>query len=223
MDESGDLGFCPQSSKSYAIGYVIMTSATPHFIRNKCCRLLHKINDRLSKNSKISEFKFSADSEETRLKFFDLIGSFNIDAGVVAIRKDSVKAHLKTEPNVLYNYLTVHHVVPVIIRNYLKSTMPINRIKFTIDKSLSRVNREKFNYYFDQQISSVKWKEQFRADILADIEHQNSQNDVCLQIADYIAGSTFRKTEYADDHYYNIVRNKIKYRDKWDWNGKINW
>jgi len=223
MDESGDLGFGSHASRSYAIGYVIMTASTPHFIRNKCCRLLRKVNTQLKPNSKISEFKFSNDSEETRLKFFRLISSFTIDAGVVAIMKDSVKANLKGEPNILYNYLTVHHVVPVIIRHYLKSTMPMNRIKFTIDRSLSRVNRDKFNYYFDKEISWIKRKEEFRSDILAEIEHENSQNDVCLQIADYVAGAVREKTERNDNNYYDIIKTKIKYKDKWDWNGKISW
>jgi len=223
MDEAGDLGFSFRSSQSYVIGYVITTSHTPHFIRNKCCRLLRKVNSRLKNNKKISEFKFSVDSDYTRLKFCNLISSLGIDAGVIAIRKDSVKDGLKTEPNILYNYLTVHHVVPVIIRNYLKSTMPVNRIRFKIDKSLSRVNQDKFNYYFENEISFIRRREGFKADVLAEIDHENSHNDVCLQIADYIAGSVFRRIEHLDSKFYDIIKNKIKYREKWDWNEKFTW
>lgn len=223
MDEAGDLGFSPKSSQSYVIGYVIMTTATPHFIRHKTCRLLQNINKRLKTRSKISEFKFSADSHETRMKFLELIGSFNIDLGAVAIRKDSVKADLKENPNILYNYLAVHYVTPIAVRNYLKPFMPLNRIKFKIDRSLSRTDRKLFNEYYDKTVSYIKWKEGFKDDILAEIEHENSLNDVCLQIADYVAGSVFKKTERDDPTYYDLIKGRIKYRDKWDWNSKISW
>lgn len=149
MDESGDLGFSPKSSISYTIGYVIMPTSTPHFVRNKCCRLLKKVNMQLKANKKLSEFKFSNDSHDTRLKFLGLIKSLDIDIGVVAVMKDSVKDHLKENPNVLYNYLAVHYVAPVIVSNYLKSFMPLNRIKFVIDRSLSKQARDRFDYYFD--------------------------------------------------------------------------
>lgn len=182
-----------------------------------------KSEHQLSESLKISEFKFSNDSYQTRLKFFDLINSFQIDAGAVAIRKDSVSASLRDNPNILYNYLAVHHIVPVLIQNYLKSRMPINRIKFIIDKSLTRVNRNRFNDYYDSSISVIRRKEDFNADILAEIAHVNSHDDVCLQIADYVAGAVFHMTEMNDRQYYDIINQKIKYREKWDWHGKICW
>lgn len=223
MDEAGDLGFSEKSTQSYVIGYVIMTTATPHFIRHKSCRLLQNVNKALKTKSKISEFKFSNDSHETRMKFLELITSFSIDLGAVAIRKDSVKPDLKEKPNVLYNYLAVHYVTPIAIKNYLKAFMPINRIKFKIDRSLSKTDRELFNQYYDKTVSYIRWKEGFKNDILAEIEHENSLNDVCLQIADYVAGSVFRKMERADSSYYDLIKTGIKYRDKWDYYNKLSW
>jgi signal recognition particle GTPase len=223
MDEAGDLGFKSTSSCCCVIAYVIVPSATPHYIRNKSCRLLHKLNQKLQANRKISEFKFSRDYEETRIKFLKLIDSFGLDAGVVVVRKDSVKRDLQDYPVILYNYLAVNYVVPIIVENYLKSTYPTNRIKFKIDRSLSKSDRAKFNEYFDEKISWIKRQQGFKNDIFAEIEHENSQNDVCLQIADYIAGSIFRKVEHNDPQYYELVKNRIKFKQKWDWNEKITW
>lgn len=223
MDEAGDLGFCPKSSKSYVIGYVI-TTATPFEIRTTCTRLLREINKVTKSSSKISEFKFSANHHETKIKFLNLIARFKVDIGIVEIRKDSVSsADLKENPNVLYNYLTVHHVMPVIIRNYLKSMMPVNRIRFEIDQSLSKQGRRKFNDYFDGKLAYVKRQEGFKNDIYADIYHENSHNDPCLQIADYVASSFFAKTEWGNNQYYDLIRHNVKYKEKWDWHNKIEW
>jgi hypothetical protein len=142
----------------------------------------------------------------------------------MAIAKDSISSEdLKENPNILYNYLTVHYVMPVIIRNYLKSTMPVNRIKFKIDQSLSKLGRRKFDDYFDQKLAFVKRQEGFKNDIFAEIEHENSHNDICLQIADYVASSFYRKTERFDSQYYDVIKDKIKYHEKWDWHDKICW
>lgn len=223
MDESGDLGFSEKSRQTYVIGYVIMTTATPHYIRHKSCRLLQNINKRLSEKCKISEFKFSNDSSETRVKFLELIRSLNLDLGAIVVRKDSVKSDLKERPNILYNYLAVKYVVPIAFKKYLKPLMPINRIKFKIDRSLSKADRELFNQYYDNTVSSLRWKEGFRDDVMAEIEHENSMNDVCLQIADYVAGSVNRKMERGDPTFYDIIQKQIKYRDQWDWNKNVSW
>lgn len=44
VDETGDLGFSPSSTKSFVLGYVIMTNDVPIFIRNKVTRLLKNLN-----------------------------------------------------------------------------------------------------------------------------------------------------------------------------------
>jgi hypothetical protein len=223
MDEAGDLGFSPYSSKTYVIGYVI-ANATPFEVRTRSCRLLRSINKQLKPRSKISEFKFSNNTHDTRMKFLNLIKSSDLDLGIMAIAKDSISSEdLKENPNILYNYLTVHYVMPVIIRNYLKSTMPVNRIKFKIDQSLSKLGRRKFDDYFDQKLAFVKRQEGFKNDIFAEIEHENSHNDICLQIADYVASSFYRKTERFDSQYYDVIKDKIKYHEKWDWHDKICW
>ncbi|MDC8451684.1 MAG: DUF3800 domain-containing protein [Candidatus Nitrosotalea sp.] len=60
-------------------------------------------------------------------------------------------------------------------------------------------------------------------DILVKIKHSDSRNDVCLQIADYISGSIFAKSERLDNRYYDLVKEKIKHKDQWDWHNRINW
>lgn len=70
VDESGDLGFSNGSSKFFTIGYVFTINRYPFVEKQMVTRTLKRINSR-NKNhkKKISEFKFSNDSEKTRKIF----------------------------------------------------------------------------------------------------------------------------------------------------------
>ncbi|HEX7032641.1 MAG TPA: hypothetical protein VF172_06545 [Nitrososphaera sp.] len=69
VDEPGDLGFTDNASKYFIIGYVV--GNCPFRVRVEVRRLLKKLNVR--NHCKISEFKFSNDSDIVRHKFLNLI------------------------------------------------------------------------------------------------------------------------------------------------------
>ena len=60
-------------------------------------------------------------------------------------------------------------------------------------------------------------------EIRTTIKHEDSKKVPMLQVADYIAGATQRKIVHRDSTYYNIISERIKHREKWDWNNKISW
>lgn len=223
IDETGDLGFTPTSTKSFVLSYVIIIDNTPDFIRNKVRRLLKNINTKKRKNGKASEFKFSNDDHDTRIRFLKKIMSFDINLGTIVIMKDSVKENLKEDPTVLYNFLAVDYVIKPIVCKYLKPWTTYNDINYTIDRSLSEKAIIHFDRYCEEKISFVKKDREFKGDIIVKIRHMDSRNDVCLQIADYISGSIFAKAERLDNRYYNVIKDKIKHKDKWDWHNRINW
>ncbi len=41
------------------------------------------------------------------------------------------------------------------------------------------------------------------------IIHENSQNEACLQVLDFISWAIFRNYEYKDSNFINIIKNKI--------------
>jgi hypothetical protein len=221
MDESGDLGFNAQSSKFFVVSYVVFKNQIPHYARHKVTTLLKRLNTR--NRLKISEFKFSNDTPKTRCRFLKLIASLNLDIGVIAISKDSVKDELKSEPSVLYNYLTVHYVVKTIIEKYFRSWHHYNTIDFTIDRSLLKAARARYNKYFEEKLNYVKFTAGFKGDITVKIDHRDSMAEPCIQIVDYISGAIRHMIEYSDSQYYNKIKNKIKYKEKWDYNSKISW
>ncbi len=55
------------------------------------------------------------------------------------------------------------------------------------------------------------------------IHHEDSRSVPMLQVADYIASATQRFLVHRDTTFYDAYSNKLKYREKWDWNDKIIW
>jgi hypothetical protein len=223
VDEAGDLGFSKTSTKSFVLSYVIMVNDTPMFIRNKVRRLLKNTNTKRRIRGKAQEFKFSNDDHTTRERLLRKIKAFDLSIGTVVIMKDSVMENLKESQSALYNYLAVDYVINTIVNSYLKPWVPYNEIHYTIDRSLSQKAIKHFNTYCEEKTSFVKKSRQFRGDIIVKIKHSDSRNDVCLQIADYISGSIFAKSERRDNRYYDLIKGKIKHKDQWDWHNRINW
>ncbi|MEM3090010.1 MAG: hypothetical protein QXY22_05520, partial [Candidatus Nitrosotenuis sp.] len=156
VDESGNLGFTTNSTKTFVISYVIVINSLPTVIETKIKRLLKNINMHQKPKRKIGEFKFSKDSHQTRMRFLRLIRTFNIKTGVVVIHKDSVKASLKSDPCYLYNYLAVNYVITNVVNNHLIVSDPYNRIVYTIDRSMSAKAQKGFNTYCEQKIDYLK-------------------------------------------------------------------
>lgn len=127
------------------------------------------------------------------------------------------------ETNVLYSYLAINNVITPIVNHYLKPWVTYNEIHYTIDRSLSKKARRHFDNYCEEKISFLRKERGFKDDIPVKITHLDSKTDVCLQIADYLSGSVFAKSERLDNTYYDIIKDRIKHNDAWDWHNRINW
>ncbi|MGI0062658.1 MAG: DUF3800 domain-containing protein [Nitrosotalea sp.] len=130
VDESGDLGFSDKSSPFFTIGYAIMLNSNSIFIENKTRRLRRDMN-RSKKIFGMQEFKFSNDSDITRMRFLSKINTFDLKLGTIVVSKDSVEEKLKSDKNTLYNYIAVQEIMEVVIGQYLKPHSPYNRIFYT--------------------------------------------------------------------------------------------
>lgn len=221
VDESGDLGFSPQSSPFFTLGYAIMLNQNSSIIENKARRLRKNMN-RCKKITGMQEFKFSNDSDKTRIRFLKKINKFDLKLGAVVVSKDSVQSNLKSDKSLLYNYIAVHEIMDTIVSLYLKPHSPYNSITYVIDKSTS-VSEKEFNEYCEGKIKTLAKPRKFMADITTSIRHLDSKSDSRLQVADYVAGSVSAKFTRGESKYYDMIKNKISHKKKWDWNNKINW
>ena len=66
-----------------------------------------------------------------------------------------------------------------------------------------RIAKKVIRADFDQ---CVKLKASFKVDIT----HENSMYNQCLQATDFIAGAIFQKYEFANDRFYDIIKDRIK-------------
>jgi hypothetical protein len=173
-----------------------------------------KLATRLSRAKlQIREFKFHEDREDVRRRLLNLIAKSEVKCGYVTINKTAVAARLMDKPDILYNYLAVNYPIKHIIHSHRP-----DKIEYVIDKQVwSRRRRESFNQYVIDKSSWVSIVEcnDFPPEIL--LKHDVSQNDPCLQIADYVAASVFQFYERKKPEYYNIISKKFPYgwRDIW--------
>jgi len=224
IDESGDLGFSSQSSEFFSIGYAFTYNRFPTAENKIIKHTLNKINKkRKNKKRKLKEFKFSNDSTVTKNKFLNKIKDMNIILGMICISKDSVKETLKKDPARLYRFVIGDTILTQLVRDYFTRHDPYNSIRFVIDRSLSESGRKEFNKYCEEKTSFRSWEQDRRIDYNISIIHEDSEAVRMLQVADYVAGSIQRKFERNDSQFYDLIKHKIKYREKWDHFNKINW
>lgn len=206
IDESGDLGFKENASNFFVAAYVIPEQ--PWTVRHHLRRLLRRLHKRRRYSG--SELKFSNSNHEVRLHVLEKICELNWVTGLIVLEKKKVKPELRRIPNILYNYSIVNHLM----RNVLLWLEPLEKLTLCIDRSLSRSNREAFDFYVRDKATWIWNVELGRTPSLMRnqviVSHESSQVECCLQLADYIAGATFQKYERGQDDYYKIFEANVR-------------
>jgi len=221
VDESGDMGFSEKSSEFFTIGYAFTVNRFPDKENKTIKRVLKNINTAHKKN--IPEFKFSANTDKTKKKFLKTVNKLDIELGVICISKDSVKSELKKDPCRFYRFTVIDTIISHLVEDYIESYDHYNSIRFTIDRSLTKNAINSFNEYCEQKIHYKIKEKSWKIDFTSMIHHEDSKNVPMLQVADYIASATQRYVVHGDSVFYGMYANKLKYREKWDWNNKIEW
>ena len=221
VDESGDIGFTDKTSQFFTIGYVFTVDRSSIKDSRAIQRALKNINAQSKK--KISEFKFSTDSDKVRRKFLKTINRLDVELGGFCISKDSVEPSLKRDPCRFYRHAVIDTIITHLIEDYIQSYDHDNSIRFIIDRSLAKNARDSFNKYCESKIQDRIRQKNLKVDFTTDIHHEDSRSVPMLQVADYIASATQRFLVHNDATFYNAYSGKLKYREKWDWNDKIKW
>ncbi|RJS89853.1 DUF3800 domain-containing protein [Candidatus Bathyarchaeota archaeon] len=206
IDESGDLGFTSRSTNYFVVSYIIPES--PWLLRKKLKHLLKRLHRQRKYSGR--ELHFTNSNDFVRCRVLKKINEISLIIGIVVVEKQKVSLKLRHSLNILYNYLIVH----TIMRNVLLWMDESEKLELYIDKSLSKSNREAFNDYVQRKANWVWCHDLEHKTPLSPsqikVEHKFSQNDYCLQAADYIAGATFQKYEHNNDCFYRIFEGKIK-------------
>jgi hypothetical protein len=189
LDESGDLGFGPNSSKHIVIALLI--TKTPLHIG----RCIKKIRQRKLKKKlrELPEIKFNKSDNHIRELTLTCIAEEPIDIAYIVLDKNRVNPTRHNHKQEIYNFITGYLMCCLQFENITHSRMIVDK----------RITKKVLRADFDQY---VKQKAAFKVDIT----HENSMYNQCLQATDFVAGAIFQKYEFAEDRYYEIIKDRIK-------------
>ena len=196
LDESGDLGFSPTSSRHLVVAAVATTES------RMLARIARKAHRRCGfKGRGVAEFKFNRSRDSLR-RFF-LGGLAATDSWMVwgAVVKSNAPPCLKEDKNELYQYLVCRTVSELSRRTHAKTVhILIDRrsTEPTVRRALEgRVKSEVATHHAGYFPPVVR------------VGHMDSMNSEGLQIADHVAGAVFQCLERADGSYLELIEDRI--------------
>lgn len=118
----------------------------------------------------------------------------------IYLNKERVYTRLKDEKPVLYNYVT-NILLDRIFRKKLVSLS--GQVELIASKrETNKFLNDNFRLYLKNQTKNTH-----KLDI--HIEIKTPSEEKSLQAVDFVSWSIFRKLEYGDDSYYNLIKGKI--------------
>ena len=145
----------------------------------------------------------SNSSSTIKKRILACIASADVDIAYCVLRKEQVYPHLRSNHQIVYNYLTGSLISPVIQRFHDGS-----RVEITVDTSLNGIQREAFDQYLVYK-TFEKNQANDLATIPIEIEHADSKNEPCIQAIDFIAGALHYYYRTDDNTFSGIINKKV--------------
>jgi hypothetical protein len=194
LDESGELGFKPTSTKYFVITLLACDEGEVYFLR----RIMKKVRQKIikKKRKKYPELKGNNSTDKVRMDVLKRFIETNSEIFFIVLEKSKVYEYLRRKKNKLYNYLSN------LILN--ECSLDENNVSLVVDKSkANRSLREDFDNYVRKNIT------QDNNGCNIKIKHENSQKEGCLQVLDFISWAIFRNYEFSDYRFMEIIKDKI--------------
>ena len=124
------------------------------------------------------------------------------DCGIllVILNKKKVFTKLQDEKSVLYNYVTNILLERLMNKKPIPIDKPITLI--AAQRETNKFLNENFKSYLSKQINN-NHKISLKVEIATPAEEKS------LQVVDFASWAIFRKYEFGDDSYYNLVKVRI--------------
>ena len=197
LDESGDLGFSyKKGSSKFFIVTIIFTESKRSL--EKIARRVHKtLRKKFMKVGVLHAYKEAPITRQRLLK--DLAKT---DCGIllVILNKKKVFTKLQDEKSVLYNYVTNILLERLMNKKPIPIDKPITLI--AAQRETNKFLNENFKSYLSKQINN-NHKISLKVEIATPAEEKS------LQVVDFASWAIFRKYEFGDDSYYNLVKVRI--------------
>lgn len=199
MDESGDLGF--DFTKKKTTKFFVITFL---FVENKRTieKIVRKTHSELRKKykKKISILHATKEKPLTRKRLLKKLAEKDCYIVTIYLNKKKVYTKLQDEKNVLYNYTT-----NILLDRIFSKEIFKNYRKFELIASKKETNKflnENFKNYLNSQMEE-------KYNVRLSIKIKVPGEEKCLQAVDFISWAIFRKYEYGDRSYYDIIKSKI--------------
>lgn len=199
LDESGDLGFNFKKKKTSKV-FII----TCLFVENKRSieKIIRKTHSELKKKYKRRFGVLHAVKEKpiTHQRLLKRLSEKDCAIMAIYLNKKRVYTKLQNEKQVLYNY-----VANILLdRIYTKKLLPLSKTVLLVAsrRETNKFLNQNFKNYLNNQIVN-RHKVNVRVVIKTPYEEKS------LQAVDFTSWAIFRKYEYGDDSYYNLIKNKI--------------
>jgi len=203
IDESGDLGFSKKGSDYFILTCVKIDNEETN---QSFKRIPKKVRQRKlsKKHKKLAELKFSNSSNEIRVNFLSRIAKLDLEIYSVIIKKDKTYSQLQNNLPILYNYL-----IKILLETPLRKLKDNLHLNICLDRCMSISQRENFENYIKTEFFSI-----FQKIPKVDIIHENSTQNECLQVLDFVCGAfgykyNTQKLRENSEIYTEIIKNKI--------------
>lgn len=199
LDESGDLGFDfnkKKTSKFFIITVLFLEQKRP------VEKLIRKIHAGLRRKYKMrTPFLHAAKEEPVNImRICRGLAEKDCKLMTIFLDKSKVYTNLREEKHVLYNY-----IVNILLDRIMHRRLISKQNGITLIASKRETNKF-LNQNFHEYISS-QTKNNHGVELVVEIKTPSEEK--CLQAADIASWSIFRKYEYADNQYYELLKNII--------------
>jgi arsenate reductase-like glutaredoxin family protein len=198
MDESGNLGF--DFNKKGTTSYFLITFLFSENKRSveKCVKKVHFGLRR--KYKKVGVLHAYIEEPTTKKRLLSLLAKKDCKVMTILLNKKRVYTKLQDEKPVLYNYVTNILLDRIFTKKLVQSDDPIELIASR--KETNKFLNENFKTYLHSQLA-------VNHNIKISISIKTPAEQKALQAVDFISWAIFRKYEYKDDTYYNIIKDNI--------------
>jgi len=198
MDESGNLGF--NFNKKGTTSYFLITFLFSRSKRHieKCVKKVHL--GLRKKYKKIGVLHAYTEEPVTKRRLLSLLAEKDCKIMTILLNKKKVYTKLQDEKPVLYNYVTNILLDRIFTKKLIQSDDSIKIIASR--KETNKFLNENFKAYLHSQLAA-----NYKVKVSISVKTPAEQK--ALQAVDFVSWAIFRKYEYKDDTYYNLIRGKI--------------
>lgn len=197
LDESGDLGFKlgRGSSKFFVVTIVFVSSKRT---LEKIARIVHR--ELGKKFKKVGTLHAYQETPVTRTRILRKLNEHDCSILAIVLNKQKVYTNLQDEKPVLYNFVT-----NILLDRFFKKK-PVS-----LDKPTTLIaSRRETNKFLNQNFKDyLQTQTLSNRAVKLNIALSTPAREKSLQVVDFASWAIFRKYEYGDDSYYNLIKSKI--------------